>query len=143
MIALFTAVICRVTVYYYYYVTYAQEAIVKRYSGNNAFLQISQNSQGNTCSRVSFLKKWIWHSCFPVSFAKFLRIPFLTEHLRWLLLAFQIESTLSSFKTSCSKQEQYLKFKRTITSRKYSHSNIIQTSSLCYVAGFQTPSISP
>ena len=23
--------------------------------------------------------------CFPVSFAKFLRIPFLTKHLRWLL----------------------------------------------------------
>ena len=25
-------------------------------------------------------------TCFPVNFAKFLRIPFLTEHLRWLLL---------------------------------------------------------
>ena len=27
----------------------------------------------------------LWHSCFPVNFAKFLRISFFTEHLRWLL----------------------------------------------------------
>ena len=26
------------------------------------------------------------HKCFPVKFAKFLRTPFLTEHLQWLLL---------------------------------------------------------
>ena len=26
------------------------------------------------------------HRCFPVKFAKFLRTPFLTEHLQWLLL---------------------------------------------------------
>ena len=32
------------------------------------------------------LKKRPWHRCFPVNFAKFLRIPFLKEHLRWLLL---------------------------------------------------------
>ena len=47
------------------------------------FFEILQNSQENTCARVSFiikpatlLKKRIWHSCFPVNFAKF------TEHLR-------------------------------------------------------------
>ena len=34
------------------------------------------------------LKKKLWHRCFPVSFAKFLRTPFFTEHLRWLLLFF-------------------------------------------------------
>ena len=32
-----------------------------------------------------------------VNFAKFLRISFLTEHPRWLLLAFQSESKLYSF----------------------------------------------
>ena len=42
------------------------------------FLQISQNSQENTCARVSF--PWI--------FAKFLIIPFIIEHLWWLLLNF-------------------------------------------------------
>ena len=32
------------------------------------------------------LKKKLWHRCFPLNFAKFLRTSFLTEHLRWLLL---------------------------------------------------------
>ena len=34
------------------------------------------------------IKKRLWHKCFPVNFVKFLRTPFLTEHLRWLLLQF-------------------------------------------------------
>ena len=42
------------------------------------FLKISQNSLENACARASFLKKRrLWHKCFPVNFAKFLRIPFL------------------------------------------------------------------
>ena len=28
----------------------------------------------------------LWHRSFPVNFEKFVRTPFLTEHLRWLLL---------------------------------------------------------
>ena len=52
------------------------------------FLEVSQNSQENTCARDSFfnkvvglrpvtlLKKSLWHSCFPVNFAKFLRTLF-------------------------------------------------------------------
>ena len=35
---------------------------------------------------ATLLKKRLWHRCFSVNFAKFLRTPFLTEHLRWLLL---------------------------------------------------------
>ena len=35
---------------------------------------------------ATLLKKRLWHLCFPVSFAKFLKTPFLTEHLWWLLL---------------------------------------------------------
>ena len=74
------------------------EAVAQRCSVKKVFLLISQNSQENTCARVSFLiklqtrglqlyqKKRIWHSCFPVNFAKFLKTPFLREHLRWLLL---------------------------------------------------------
>ena len=59
------------------------------------FLEILQNSQENLCAGVSFLIKlqaWgllkdrLWHRCFPVNFAKFLRTSFLTEHLWWLLL---------------------------------------------------------
>ena len=61
------------------------EAVVRRCSVKKVFLEILQNSQENTCARVS-VKKRLWHRCFPVNFAKFLRTPFLTEHLRWLLL---------------------------------------------------------
>ena len=35
---------------------------------------------------ANLLKKRIWHRCFPVNFAKFLRTLSLTGHLRWLLL---------------------------------------------------------
>ena len=36
-----------------------------------------------TCN---FFKKRLQYRCFPVKFAKFLRTPFSTEHLQWLLL---------------------------------------------------------
>ena len=63
----------------------------------NLFLDISENSHQNTYATVSFLKqlqaescnfikKSFWHSCFPVNFVKFLRTPFIIEHLWWLLL---------------------------------------------------------
>ena len=62
------------------------------------FLKISQSSQENTCARVSFLitllKKRLWHRCFPVNFVKFLRTPFLTELLRWLLLLIDLISSV-------------------------------------------------
>ena len=35
---------------------------------------------------ATLLKKRLWHGYFPVNFAKFLRIPFYIEHLRWLFL---------------------------------------------------------
>ena len=59
------------------------------------FLEISGNSQENTCARDFFhkvskpatlLKNSLWHRCFTVNFAKFLRTPFFTEHHLWLLL---------------------------------------------------------
>ena len=42
---------------------------------------------------ATLLKKRLWHRCFPVNFAKFLRTPFLTEHLWWLLLVFSKRKT--------------------------------------------------
>ena len=66
------------------------EAVVQRCSVKKVFLEISINSQENTCARVSFLIKlqaWgLKHSCFPVNFVKFLRTPFSIEHFWWLLL---------------------------------------------------------
>ena len=58
------------------------------------FLEISQNSQENTCARLSFLIKLHAEACnsgtgvFPLNFVQFLRTPFLTAHLQWLLLYF-------------------------------------------------------
>ena len=37
-------------------------------------------------SPATLLRKRLWHRCFPVNFAKFLRTFFFIEHLRWLLL---------------------------------------------------------
>ena len=35
---------------------------------------------------ATLLKMRLWHRCFTVNFAKFLRTSFFTEHLQWLLL---------------------------------------------------------
>ena len=71
-----------------------KEAVAQRRSVENVLFEILQNLQENPCARVSFLiklqsetllKKKLWHR-FPANFVKFQRTPFLTEHLRWLLL---------------------------------------------------------
>ena len=74
--------------------TKSSEAVARRCSVKEVLLEISQNSQENSCTKVSFLiklqpstllKKRLWDRCFPVNFAKFLRAAFLTEYLWWLL----------------------------------------------------------
>ena len=68
----------------------------------NVFLEISQNSQENTCARVSFLiklqasrtqacnfiKKETLAQVLSCEFVNFLRIPFFIENLWWLLLEY-------------------------------------------------------
>ena len=85
-----------------------------RSSHPEVFLEILQNSQENTCARVSFfykvadlrpkacnfIKKRLWHRYFHVNFAKFLRTAFLIEHLWWLLLFSIISFCLSKVKVS-------------------------------------------
>ena len=84
----------------------------------NSSLKISQNSPGNTCARVSFLKKLqasgltpseeflfirpatllkkrLWHRCFTVNFVKFLWTPFFTEHRQRLVLIIYFQNYLS------------------------------------------------
>ena len=73
-------------------------AVTQRCSTKKLFLEISQNSQENTCSRVSFLLKFaglrratllkmrLWHRLFRANFVKFLRTPFLQNTPRQLLL---------------------------------------------------------
>ena len=50
----------------------------------------------------NFFKKRLQHRCFPVKFAKFLRTPFFTEQLRWLLPMSESKYALNnnSFKKS-------------------------------------------
>ena len=65
------------------------EAATRGVIWKKVFLEISQNSQENTCVRVSFLikdffnfiKKRFWHRGFPVNFPKFLRTPFYRTYL--------------------------------------------------------------
>ena len=85
-------------------------------SRSEVFSKISQNSPENTCASVSLLiklqawglrsatllKKRLWHLCFSVSFAKFVRISIFTEHLRWLFLMFLVRSVVGV--TRASKQ---------------------------------------
>ena len=78
------------------------DAVVRSCSVEKVFLEVLKNSQENTCVRISFfnkvadlspatlLKKRLWHMCFPVNFAKFVRTLFFTEHLRSLLLHLRI-----------------------------------------------------
>ena len=52
---------------------------------------LSQNLFFNKVSGlrpVTLLKKRLWHNCFTVKFAKFLRAPFLQNTSGWLLLEF-------------------------------------------------------
>ena len=76
-----------------------------RCSVKKVFLEISQNSQKNTCARYSFLiklqarpatlsKKSLWYRYFPVNFAKFLRTPFLQNTCGRLFLYFHIKQPI-------------------------------------------------
>ena len=68
------------------------EAVVWKCSVENLLLEISQIFTGkHLCqslffNKVAGLRLRLWHRCFPVNFAKFLRTPFFTKYLRWLLL---------------------------------------------------------
>ena len=64
------------------------EVDVQRCSVEQVSLEISQNSQQNTCARVSFLIKlqFIKKETLAQVFVKFLRTPFNIKHLWWLLL---------------------------------------------------------
>ena len=71
----------------------------RRYSVKKVFLEISQNSQKNTCVRDSFLLKLqaTLAQVFPVNFAKFLRTAFLQNTSGRLLL---------NVKNTCFKMSQ-------------------------------------
>ena len=62
-------------------------ALKEKFHSVSFLLEILQNLQENTCSIVSFLiKRKLWHKCFPLNFAKFLRTLFLQNTSGRLLL---------------------------------------------------------
>ena len=75
------------------------KAVAQTCSVKKVFFEISQNSQENSCARVSFLiklqaacnfiKKETLAQVFSFEFSKFRGTPFFTEHLWWLLLNVQ------------------------------------------------------
>ena len=67
-----------VSLYWMLWIT--NSTVIQRCFLREVLLGISQNSQENTCVRVS-LKERLWYRCFPVNFAKFLRTFFFTEGL--------------------------------------------------------------
>ena len=76
------------------------------------FLEILQNSQENTCARVSFFSKVaglgrLWHRCFPVNFAKFLRTPFLQNTTGRLLIDFTVKPVYSGHLRFLEKSVRY------------------------------------
>ena len=88
------------------------KAVVQSCFVKKVFLEFSQNSQEKTCARVFFnkvaelksaplLKKRLWHRCFPVNFVKYLRTPFLTGHLWWLLLYERLHLQQQNFYKYC------------------------------------------
>ena len=93
-------------------ITPKTEAAVQKCSVKKVFLEISQNSQENTCARVTgirpvtLFKKRLWRRCFPVNFVKFLRTPFIIEHFWWLLLQKRIQylSKAVTFRINVRKQ---------------------------------------
>ena len=62
----------------------------KVHISSETFLLPNIEAVAQTCpvkkGRATLLKKRLLHRCFPVNFAEFLRTPFFTEYLWWLLL---------------------------------------------------------
>ena len=61
-----------------------------------------EKDQKQSPQPATLLTKRLCHRCFPVNFAKFLRAPFLIEHLQWLLLKDQCHEKYC-IKTATSK----------------------------------------
>ena len=59
----------------------------------------------------------LWHRCFPMNFAKFLRAPFLTERLRWLLLKERSDFQTKGFKERERERERERDLKSTPADR--------------------------
>ena len=85
--------------------SYFSEAVARRCSVKKMFLAISQKALG-----LELYKKEAMAQVFSCEFCDILRSPFLTEHLRWLLLIFAVEFV-----------EFLICYKPQVVSRKFEH----------------------
>ena len=60
-----------------------------KFTGKHLFQSFFFNKVAGL-SPATLLKKRLWHRCFPVDFAKFIRTPFFTEHRTPLVAAFML-----------------------------------------------------
>ena len=51
---------------------------------------------------ATLLKKRLWHRCFPVNFAKFLRTPFFTEQPPWVPLEYDNNTNSDNSNSNCN-----------------------------------------
>ena len=94
---------------------------ISRCSVKKVFSKISQNSQENSCARVSFLiklqasrpvtllKKTLAQLFFSANFAKFLRTPIVIHYLRWLLLTMPHEGEIVAMRSLLKRSSKILK----------------------------------
>ena len=59
--------------------------ISQKFTGKHLYQSLFLN-KAKGLRPVTLLKSRLWHRCFAVNFAKFLRTPFFKEHLQWQLL---------------------------------------------------------
>ena len=73
--------------FFYNNKTHRREAVVHRCSVKKKCSKKFRKLTGkHLCQSLWHKKKSVWHKCFLVNFAKFLRTPSFTEYLRWVLL---------------------------------------------------------
>ena len=88
-----------------------------KYMCQSLFFVIKKETLADVLRPATLLKKRLWYRCFPVNFAKFLRTPFLKEHLRWLLLFIEDAIPLRNFKNVTLLTEDF--FSRSFQSCKF------------------------
>ena len=76
-----------------------REFLVLTFSTSEIFTKFTGKHlcQSLFCYKVDFVKRRLWHRCFPVNFAKFLRTLVFIEHLWSLLLPLVTIVTIITF----------------------------------------------
>ena len=90
---------CAIFENWIYYVGFLiPEAVAQICFLKEVFLEISKNSQENTCAKFSFLIKFLKNETlaqvFYSEFCEISKNTFFTEHLRWLLLLFILVASI-------------------------------------------------